>query len=47
MQHAVSSTAFRGKPIDEAARIAHEAGLVLEFSSGVPHRPDLVELFPS
>lgn len=44
---AVSTTAFRRKPIEWVIEVAVREGLALEFSSGLPHRPDLEEIFLS
>ncbi|MBI2998209.1 MAG: sugar phosphate isomerase/epimerase [Deltaproteobacteria bacterium] len=45
MKFAVSTTAFRGRPIEDIVCLAGEAGLHLEFSSGLPYRPDMEEIF--
>jgi sugar phosphate isomerase/epimerase len=45
MKLATSSTAFRGHSIEEIIQIAEEANLALEFSSGLPHRENMEDLF--
>lgn len=45
MQFAVSTTAFRKMPIEGVLAIAEEHGLSLEFSSGLPYRDDLKQIF--
>jgi GNAT superfamily N-acetyltransferase/sugar phosphate isomerase/epimerase len=44
-QAVISSLAFMGKPAEEVIAIAKENDLILEFSSGMPHRPDMEQLF--
>ncbi|MGH7831929.1 MAG: sugar phosphate isomerase/epimerase family protein [Candidatus Binatia bacterium] len=45
IKFAVSTTAFRGRPVQEMIRSATEEGFELEFSSGLPHDPDIESLF--
>ena len=45
MRFATSSTAFRGYSVEKIIQIADEAGLALEFSSGLPYREDMEDLF--
>ena len=45
MNIAVSSLAFTGKSAEEIIAIAQKEKLVLEFSSGMPFRRDMEELF--
>jgi sugar phosphate isomerase/epimerase len=45
MQFAVSTTAFRGQSIREMIRVAKEEGFRLEFSSGLPHDPEIESIF--
>ncbi len=45
MKLATSSTAFRGHSIEEIIQIAEEANLALEFSSGLPYRENMEDLF--
>lgn len=44
-QAVMSSLAFMGKPAEEVIAIAQENGFILEFSSGMPYRPDMEQLF--
>jgi len=41
----VSTLAFRGDSLETIIQKAKENGISLEFSSGVPYRPDLIDLF--
>ncbi|MEL6675932.1 MAG: GNAT family N-acetyltransferase [Bacteroidota bacterium] len=45
LQVAVSTVAFAHKKLDEAIGMAESAGLFLEFSSGMPYQPDLIERY--
>ncbi|MBI3542144.1 MAG: TIM barrel protein [Deltaproteobacteria bacterium] len=45
MNFAVSTTAFRRKPIEWVLDQARQAGLQLEFSSGLPYREDMESIF--
>ena len=45
MKFAVSTTAFRGRPIEEVINIAKDSDLYLEFSSGLPYHPDMETVF--
>jgi ribosomal protein S18 acetylase RimI-like enzyme/sugar phosphate isomerase/epimerase len=42
---AVSTLAFAGRPVETMIDISREHGFPLEFSSGLPHRPDMEALF--
>jgi sugar phosphate isomerase/epimerase/GNAT superfamily N-acetyltransferase len=44
-QAVMSSLAFMGKPAEEVIAIAQENNFILEFSSGMPYRPDMEQLF--
>lgn len=44
-QAVMSSLAFMGKPAEEVIDIAQENNFILEFSSGMPYRPDMEQLF--
>jgi sugar phosphate isomerase/epimerase len=44
-QTVMSSLAFMGKPAEEVIAIAKENNFILEFSSGMPYRPDMEQLF--
>jgi sugar phosphate isomerase/epimerase/predicted GNAT family acetyltransferase len=41
----ISSLAFLGKPVEEVIETVKENGLILEFSSAMPYRPDMEQLF--
>lgn len=41
----MSSFAFTGIPAEQIIRLAQENNFVLEFSSGMPYRPDMEKLF--
>ena len=41
----ISTLSFRNKSIETIIQVAEKHNLSLEFSSGIPYRPDLVELF--
>jgi sugar phosphate isomerase/epimerase len=45
MDFFVSTTAFRGRPLESVLELARSENLSLEFSSGIPHRPDLREIY--
>ena len=45
MKLATSSTAFRGHSIEEIIQIAEESNLALEFSSGLPYKKNMEDLF--
>lgn len=47
MEFAISTTAFRGKPPEVAIEFARKRGYWLEFSSGMPHHPDMEAIFLS
>src|SRR4051812_21105203 len=47
LNFAVSTTAFRRKPIEWVLEQAQQAGLQLEFSSGLPYRADMAEVYLS
>lgn len=44
-QAVMSSLAFMGKPAEEVIAIAQENNFIIEFSSGMPYRPDMEQLF--
>ncbi len=44
-QALMSSLAFMGKPAEEVITIAQENDFILEFSSGMPYRADMEQLF--
>lgn len=41
----ISSLAFSGYPAEEMIAIAEREGFAIEFSSGLPYRPDMEELY--
>jgi RimJ/RimL family protein N-acetyltransferase/sugar phosphate isomerase/epimerase len=41
----ISSLAFLGKPVDEIISICREHNFILEFSSGMPYRVDMEQIF--
>jgi sugar phosphate isomerase/epimerase len=45
MNFAVSTTAFRRKPIEDVLELAAREGLALEFSSGLPYREDMEAIY--
>ena len=45
MEFFVSTTAFRSLAVEEALRLAEANHFALEFSSGIPFRPDLKQIY--
>lgn len=45
MEFYVSTTAFRRQKIEDILSLAEKEGLNLEFSSGLPYRKDMIEVF--
>ena len=45
LRFAVSTMVFGGHTLEEMIRLAMDHDLTLEFSSGLPHRPDLEDLY--
>ena len=45
MKFAISSLAFQHEKIESIIEIAQQNRLTLEFSSGLPYLPNMVEIF--
>jgi sugar phosphate isomerase/epimerase len=45
VKFATSSTAFRNFPIEKTIQIAEKANLALEFSSGLPYKENMTDMF--
>ncbi len=43
----ISTIAFRGQSIEAAIQVCQQEGWAIEFSSGLPHRADMVEVYNS